>query len=186
MFISFYSKKFHVQIVIIENAYTFPLYNSKSASRRFLFVYISPFYLLSPLGVRLFLSIITIGHIYQKLGRTVPSFRIVIAQEKQEWKDFRNALDKSERKQFDEMWDIPRLYVSACSNSCQLVPLHPIIISILFHHYKELKECISEVEQIEGANRATDDSSKNMGLTIEEEQREEVATTLDGYFLFGY
>jgi hypothetical protein len=29
-----------------------------------------------------------------------------------------------------------------------LIPLHPIIISILFHHYKELKECISEVEQI--------------------------------------
>jgi hypothetical protein len=50
---------------------------------------------------------------------------------------------------FDEMWDIPRLYASACSNSVQLVPLHPIIISILFHHYKELKECISEVEQIE-------------------------------------
>jgi hypothetical protein len=29
-----------------------------------------------------------------------------------------------------------------------LVPLHPIVISILFHHYKELKESISEVEQI--------------------------------------
>jgi hypothetical protein len=83
------------------------------------------------------------------MGRTVPSFSIVLAQEKREWKSFRNALDKSERKAFDQMWSIPRLYVSACSNSCQLVPLHPIIISILFHHYKELKECIAEVEQIE-------------------------------------
>jgi hypothetical protein len=82
------------------------------------------------------------------MGRTVLSFRIVIAEEKQEWKPFRNALDKSERKDFDEMWEIPKLYVSACSNSCQLVPLQPIIISILFHHYIELKECISEVEQI--------------------------------------
>ena len=91
------------------------------------------------------------------MGRTVPSFRIVLAEEKQEWKPFRNALDKSERKKFDEMWDIPRLYISACSNSVQLVPLHPIIISILFHHYKELKECVSEVEQIEkepSSNRA--------------------------------
>jgi hypothetical protein len=68
--------------------------------------------------------------------------------EKKEWTPFCNALDKNEKKEFDEMWDIPRLYVSACSNSVQLVPLHPIIISILFHHYKELKECISEVEQI--------------------------------------
>jgi hypothetical protein len=69
-----------------------------------------------------------------------------------EWKSgvetFCNTLDKSERKDFDDMWDIPKLYVSACSNSVQLVPLHPIIISILFHHYKELKECISEVQQM--------------------------------------
>jgi hypothetical protein len=47
------------------------------------------------------------------------------------------------------MFDIPRLYLSACSNSVQLVPLHPIIISILFYYYKDLKECVSEVEQIE-------------------------------------
>jgi hypothetical protein len=69
--------------------------------------------------------------------------------EKEEWKAFRNALSKSDRKKFDEMWDIPRLYASACSNSCQLVPLHTIVMSILFYHYKELKECISEVERIE-------------------------------------
>ena len=108
------------------------------------------------------------------MGRTVPSFRIVIAEEKQDWKPFRNGLDKSQRKSFDEMWDIPRLYVSACSNSVQLVPLQPIIISILFHHYKELKECISEVEQLEQANRATDSSSSDSTkkidwLTIKEE-----------------
>ncbi|MFL6408451.1 MAG: hypothetical protein ACJ71F_15485 [Nitrososphaeraceae archaeon] len=82
------------------------------------------------------------------MGRTIPSFRNVLAQEKQGWKPFRNALDKSERKIFDEMWDIPRLYLSACSNSVSLVPFHPIVISILFHHYKELKECIKQTERI--------------------------------------
>jgi hypothetical protein len=95
------------------------------------------------------------------MGRTIPSFRIVLDMEKAEWKPFRNALDKSEREDFDAMWDIPRLYVSACSNSVQLVPFQPIAISILFHHYKELKECISEVEQLEEASsRATTNSSK--------------------------
>jgi hypothetical protein len=123
------------------------------------------------------------------MGRTIPSIRIVLAQEKQEWKPFRNALDKSERKQFDEMWDIPRLHVSACSNSVQLVPLHPIIISILFHHYKELKECISVVEQLEEASRATDNSSSGKKLDWlkkkEEGQDEKVKlpATLDGYFI---
>ena len=125
------------------------------------------------------------------MGRTVPSFRLVLATEKAEWKTFRNALDKSERKEFDQMWDITRLYVSACSNSVQLVPLHPIVISILFHHYKELKECISEVERmIEASSRATVDSraKKIDWLKIkggEEKQIEEEMpcpnNTLDGY-----
>ena len=68
--------------------------------------------------------------------------------EQAEWKPFRNALDKSDRKKFDEMFDIPRFYISACSYSVQYVRLHPILISIIFHHYKQLTECISEVEEI--------------------------------------
>jgi hypothetical protein len=71
------------------------------------------------------------------MGRTIPSFRMTLGMEKAGWRPFRNALDKSERKAFDDMFDIPRLYILACSNSCQLVPLQPIIMSILFHHYKK-------------------------------------------------
>ena len=83
------------------------------------------------------------------MGRTIRSFKIALAMEKEEWKPFRNALDKKEKKDFDDMFDTPKLYISACSNSCQPVPLHPIVMSILYHHYKELKECIKQVEQIE-------------------------------------
>src|SRR5215208_6121837 len=63
------------------------------------------------------------------MGRTVPSFRTVLATEKEDWKPFLNALDKSDRKKFDEMWDLPRWYISACSNSVQYVRLHPILMS---------------------------------------------------------
>jgi hypothetical protein len=83
------------------------------------------------------------------MGRTIPSFRIALAMEKEDWKPFRNALSKSDRKKFDEMFDIPRFYISACSYSVQYVRLHPILMSILFHHYKELTECIEQVEEIE-------------------------------------
>jgi hypothetical protein len=53
------------------------------------------------------------------------------------------------------MWDIPRWYISACSNSVQYVRLHPILMSILLYHYKQLTECISEVERIEGRESTT-------------------------------
>jgi hypothetical protein len=69
------------------------------------------------------------------------------------------------------MFDIPRLYLSACSNSVQLVPLHPIIMSILFHHYKELIQLSSEVEQMQEAAAIINNSSKKKKkeVTIEEE-----------------
>ena len=40
--------------------------------------------------------------------------------EKEEWKLFRNALDKKDRQEFDDKFDIPD-FTSACSNSVQLV-----------------------------------------------------------------
>ena len=55
------------------------------------------------------------------MGRTILSFRIALEMEKEEWKPFGNALDKSDRKRFDEMFDIPRFYGSVCSNSVQYV-----------------------------------------------------------------
>jgi hypothetical protein len=55
-------------------------------------------------------------------------------------------------------------------------------MSILLYHYKQLTECISEVERIE----ARVNSKKRKWLTKKEEQekeKEEVPTTLDRYFI---
>jgi hypothetical protein len=113
------------------------------------------------------------------MGRTVPSFRMVLETEKAEWKPFRATLNKKDRKEFDDMWDIPRSYLPACSNSVQLVPLHPIMISILFHHYKELVE-IGKI--IEGEEAKED---KEGGGEAEQRQEyiESTSSTLDRYFL---
>ena len=49
------------------------------------------------------------------MGRTIPSFRLASVEEEREWKVFRNALDKSDRRIFDEMFSISHLYNSVCS-----------------------------------------------------------------------
>jgi hypothetical protein len=48
------------------------------------------------------------------------------------------------------LFDIPRLYISACALLCdvQLVRLYPILMSILLYCYEELSKCISQVEQM--------------------------------------
>ena len=84
------------------------------------------------------------------MGRTIPTFSMAIEHEKRRWKPFRNALyDKSDRKDFDRMFDIPRSYTSACSASLQIIRIHPILMSILLHHFKQLTECIEQVKEIE-------------------------------------
>jgi hypothetical protein len=55
------------------------------------------------------------------MGRTIPSFRIASSLEEKEWKPFRNSLDKSDRKTFDEMFSIAHLYNSA--SSCAVKPI---------------------------------------------------------------
>jgi hypothetical protein len=82
------------------------------------------------------------------MGRTIPSFRLALEMEEREWRPFRNALDKKDRKKFDDMFDIPRLYTSACSYAVQPVRLYPILMSILLHCYKQLVDCISQVRQM--------------------------------------
>ena len=104
------------------------------------------------------------------MGRTIPSFRIVLEIEREEWKPFRNALDKSDRKKFDDMWDLPRWYITACSNSVQYVRLHPILMSILLYDYKELTQCISEVERIE--SRVNSKKKKEEWLTMKKKEEE--------------
>ena len=67
------------------------------------------------------------------MGRTIPSFRIASMIEENEWKSFRNSLDKSERKIFDDMFAISHLYNSACYYSAKYIRSHPIFMSIIFH-----------------------------------------------------
>ena len=86
------------------------------------------------------------------MGRTIPSFRMASAEERKEWKEFRKALDKSDKKAFDNMFDIAHLYNSASSYAARPIRIHPIFMSIIFHHYKQLvriKEALDKKKDID-------------------------------------
>ena len=78
------------------------------------------------------------------MGRTIPSYRIATEIERSKWRSFRKALDKQDRKEFDKMFSYSRLYNSAGSSACRPVLIHPILMSILLEHYKQLKKIESE------------------------------------------
>jgi hypothetical protein len=86
------------------------------------------------------------------MGRTIPSFRIASIMEKEEWKSFRKALDRKNRKIFDDMFDISILYNSASAYSAKYIRIHPIFMSIIFHHYKKLTEISERIKQIKNGD----------------------------------
>ncbi|MGC2683646.1 MAG: hypothetical protein WA323_17450 [Candidatus Nitrosopolaris sp.] len=75
---------------------------------------------------------------FRYMGRTIPSFRRASVIEEKEWKAFRNSLDKSDRKLFDQMFYIGHLYNSASSYAAKPIRIQPIFMSIIFHYYKQL------------------------------------------------
>jgi hypothetical protein len=82
------------------------------------------------------------------MGRTIPSFRIASVMEETEWKPFRNSLDKSDRKKFDEMFSIAHLYNSASSYAANPIQIQPIFMSIIFQHYKQLVKLSEEINKM--------------------------------------
>ena len=72
------------------------------------------------------------------MGRTIPSYRIATEIERNKWKIFRQRLNKKYKKLFDQMLDYSRLYNSAGSNASRPQLIHPVLMSILLEHYKQL------------------------------------------------
>ena len=74
------------------------------------------------------------------MGRTIPSFRIASILEEKTWKEYRKFLNINDRKVFDNLFKVATLYNSASSYAAIPIRIHPIMMSIVFHHYKILKE----------------------------------------------
>ena len=73
------------------------------------------------------------------MGHTIPSYRLASDRERRKWKIFREQLDKSEKPMFDEMMSYSRLYNTFGVMACKPVLLHPVLMSIIFEHYKQLE-----------------------------------------------
>ena len=86
------------------------------------------------------------------MGRTILSNRIASEMEIWKWRTFRKLLDKRDRKMFDEMLSIPRLYNAAGTMACRPVLIHVILMSIIFEHYKQLRKFLSASPIIKNRN----------------------------------
>ena len=74
------------------------------------------------------------------MGRTIPSWRMVVEAEVEKMKKFRDSLRSDDKTIFEDLLNQCKLYASAASSLTSPIREMPLIISILFAHHKKLAE----------------------------------------------
>jgi hypothetical protein len=72
------------------------------------------------------------------VGRTVPTFRMILEHVIGDWRTFRRALHIHDRTAYDNMMTHGRQHAAAASNAARLNPTEALFMAILLEHEKEL------------------------------------------------
>ena len=74
------------------------------------------------------------------MGRTVPSFRMLLDSIIMELGDFRRALRRRDRQVFDRIMDMAREHASASTVAAAVDPMDTIVLSILIEQQKQIDD----------------------------------------------
>jgi len=82
------------------------------------------------------------------LGKTVPSYRMILEREIQKWQGFLNALRSDDKRTFEEMMNECRCHASAAGAATRPIVSEAMFMSILLSHQKNLKEFKAALERL--------------------------------------
>lgn len=84
------------------------------------------------------------------MGRTIPSFRMLLEEIVLELSVFRRALRGEDKIAFDSLMNKARAHASSCTVTPMLEPMDAVFLSILMEQEKEIREL---KEGVNGGNR---------------------------------
>ncbi len=82
------------------------------------------------------------------MGRTIPSWRMVLEEELKRWKRFMDGLRIEDRSTFEDLMNECRRCASVAGAATLPVKTEGMFLSILFSHHKGLKELRDKIERI--------------------------------------
>ncbi len=80
------------------------------------------------------------------MGRTVPTYRMILEHAIKKWDNFRRALRRGDRESFDKMMNKARMHSSASIFNIQIDPTESMFMSILLDQEKELDKLKGKVQ----------------------------------------
>ncbi len=82
------------------------------------------------------------------MGRTIPSFRMLLDAEIARWREFRSKLPSEDKIIFDELMNSSKLHSSASSCSLRTNVFEAMCMAIVMNHQKRLENIATELEQL--------------------------------------
>ena len=79
------------------------------------------------------------------MGRTVPTYRMVMDDVIQDWDKFKQALRREDRRLFEQLMQKGRRHASAASYATRFHPTESLLMSILL----ELKKDLDRLERMQ-------------------------------------
>lgn len=86
------------------------------------------------------------------MGRTVPTFTMVIQQEMESWSKFRRGLRKEDQDALDELFRAARLQLASSAYAARPIPFESIAMSMMIMQQRmihELREKMMRLERVD-------------------------------------
>ena len=90
------------------------------------------------------------------MGRTVPSWRMVVEGELEKMKRFSQFLRSEDKEIFDDLLNQCRLYASYGSTMASPVKAIPLLMSMIFGQHKRLMELEKRINSTAGGGLSSD------------------------------
>ena len=74
------------------------------------------------------------------MGRTVPTFTMVLQQEMESWGKFRRALRREDQEAMDELFRAARLQLAGCAYAARPIPFESIAMAMLLVQQRGIVE----------------------------------------------
>ena len=85
------------------------------------------------------------------MGRTIPSYRMILEGEIAKWKGFVKALRADDKTAFEDLMNACRCYASAAGAATRPIAMEAMFMAILLSHQKALKEIEATLEKVKSS-----------------------------------
>jgi hypothetical protein len=80
------------------------------------------------------------------MGRTLPTYRMLLEEELTQWKDYRRALRKKDQEVFDELLKQARTHSSASGYHVTTNIFEPMVLTMILEQKKEINRLKKELD----------------------------------------